>query len=235
MEPYDTRQLPSPFLDDALPRRSFAWVTWGIVASTVGVFALQLLELRRYHEDVVGDTLAFSGQALANHRYYTILTYAWAHAVAMFGDSSYFWLHIVANMVPLACLGPALEDIMGHARYLGVYLGGAIASVMVWFYFNSGNDESIIGASGAVFAVIAAIGVAVPRARVTVFLFYIVPVPMSMLAVALVACGIEAALIVMAYIPALAPYAMPDVAHSAHLGGAAFGAFYAWLVLPRRR
>ncbi len=209
------------------PRRPFAWVTWTLVATTVAVFLLQLIELHKYHEDVVGDALAFSPQALAEHRYWTVLTYAWAHAVAMFGDSGYFWLHIVANMIPLICLGPALEDMLGHWRFLGLYLGGAIASVVVWFYFNSHENEPIIGASGAVFAVIAGIGMAAPRARVTVFLFYIVPLRMSMSVLAIVACGLEVVQIVFHW--------LPEVAHSAHLGGAAFGAFYTWLVLPRRR
>jgi membrane associated rhomboid family serine protease len=209
------------------PQRPFAWVTWTLVATTVAVFLLQLIELHKYHEDVVGDALAFSPQALAEHRYWTVLTYAWAHAVAMFGDSGYFWLHIVANMIPLICLGPALEDMLGHWRFLGLYLGGAIASVIVWFYFNAHENEPIIGASGAVFAVIAGIGMAAPRARVTVFLFYIVPLRMSMSVLAIVACGLEVVQIVFHW--------LPEVAHSAHLGGAAFGAFYTWLVLPRRR
>jgi len=223
MEPYDPPHYPSY----APPRRPFAWVTWSIIATTVGVFVLQLIELHRYHDDVVGNALAFSTQALHDDRYYTLVTYAWAHAVAMFGDSGYFWLHIVANMIPLACLGPALEDLLGHSRYLGLYLGGAVASVIVWLYFNSGSDEAIIGASGAVFAVIAGIGVAAPRARVTVFLFYVLPLRMSMLAVALVICGLEVVQIILNW--------FPDIAHSAHLGGAAFGAFYTWLLLPRRQ
>ncbi|HEX4139056.1 MAG TPA: rhomboid family intramembrane serine protease [Candidatus Methylacidiphilales bacterium] len=214
--------------------RPFAWVTWTLIASTVGVFVLQLLEFRRFHDDVVGDALAFSSSALADGRYYTLLTYAWAHAVDL-GGSGYFWLHIVANMIPLACIGPALEDILGHGRYLGLYLGGAVASVLIWYFFNSDSDEPIIGASGAVFAVIAGIGTAVPRARVTVLLFYIIPVRMSMLAVALVACGIEAAFIVMQHIPPLEPWSLPEVAHSAHLGGAAFGAIYTWLMLRGQR
>jgi membrane associated rhomboid family serine protease len=220
---------------DLAPRRPFAWVTWTIIASTVGVFVLQLLELHRYHDDIVGNTLAFSSAALQDHRYYTLLTYAWAHAVDMGGDPDYFWVHIVFNMLPLACIGPALEEILGHRRYLGLYLGGAIASVLIWYFFNSDSDEPIIGASGAVFAVIAGIGMAVPRERVTVLIFYVLPVRMSMITVALVACGIEAALIVFQYIPLLAPYSLPYIAHSAHLGGAAFGALYTWLMLPRRR
>jgi membrane associated rhomboid family serine protease len=230
--------IPNPWSDEPEypsppPPRPFAWVTWTLVATTVGVFVLQLVELRRYHEDVVGDTLAFSPQALAEGRYYTLLTYAWAHAVAMFGDSGYYWLHIVANMIPLACLGPVLEEFLGHARYLGLYLGGAIFSVLVWYFFNFESNEPIIGASGAVFAVIAGVGTAAPRERVMVFLFFIIPTRMSLATVALVICGIEAVLILFAHIPLLEPYSMPDVAHSAHLAGAAFGVCYTWLMLPK--
>jgi membrane associated rhomboid family serine protease len=210
----------------ALPvRRPVAWVTWFIVGSTVAVFLLQLLSLHIYGGDIVGDSLAFSPQALAEHHYWTILTYAWVHAVAMFGDSGLFWLHIVSNMIPLICLGPALEELLGHGRYLGLYLGGAVASVLVWYVLNLHTDEPIIGASGAVFAVIAAIGTAIPRVRVTVFLFYILPLRMSMRVLALTVCGVEAASIFFHW--------MPDIAHSAHLGGAVFG-FLHVMALRRR-
>ncbi len=203
-------------------RRPIAWVTWILVGSTVAVFLLQLRALHLYHDDIIGDTLAFSPQAMADHRYWTLLTYAWAHAVEMFGDSGLFWLHIVSNMIPLVCLGPALEEILGHWRYLGLYLGGAIASALVWYAFNSeaGPDAGIIGASGAVFAVIAAVGTAAPQARVTVFLLYVLPIRMSMRVLALVVCGVEVASILFHW--------MPGIAHSAHLGGAAFGFLYVW-------
>jgi membrane associated rhomboid family serine protease len=206
-------------------KRPVAWVTWFLVASTVTVFLLQLVGLHTYGDDVLGDALAFSPQALADHRYWTALTYAWAHAVVMFGDSGLFWLHIVSNMIPLVCLGPALETILGHARYLGLYLGGAVASVLIWYVLNLDADEPIIGASGAVFAIIAGIGTAIPRARVTVLLFYVLPLRMSMRVLALTVCGVEVASILFHW--------MPEVAHSAHLGGAAFGCLYVWAV--RRR
>jgi membrane associated rhomboid family serine protease len=216
-----------PFFAPA--RRPVAWVTWFLVGSTVAVFLLQLLGLHRYGDDVVGDALAFSPQAMADHRYWTLLTYAWAHAVAMFGDPGLFWLHIVANMIPLICLGPALEELLGHGRYLGLYLGGTVASALVWLFFSSSadSDQGIIGASGAVFAVIAAIGTAIPRVRVTVFLFYVLPLRMSMRVLAVTACGVEAASIFFNW--------MPEVAHMAHLGGAAFGFLYVLAVrrMPR--
>lgn len=210
--------IPTAYPYPVPERRPWAWVTWLLVASTVAVFLLQLLGLHVYGDDVVGNALAFSGQAMAEHRYWTVLTYAWAHAVAMFGHPDLFWLHIVANMVPLICFGPALEGLLGHGRFLGLYLGGAVASALVWYVLNLQSDEPIIGASGAVFAVIAAIGTAIPRVRVTVLLFFVIPLRMSMRMLALVVCGIEVASVLF--------HLMPEVAHTAHLGGAAFGFLY---------
>ena len=211
------QQIPPgyPFVP---PKRPFAWVTWTIVGSTIAVFLFQLLELHLEGYDVVGDTLAFSGQAMDEHRYWTVITYAWVHAVAMFGNSDLFWLHIVANMIPLIGLGPALEDLLGRWRFLGLYLGGAIAAVIVWHFLNLNSDDPIIGASGAVFAVIAAVGTAAPRAKVTLYLLYVLPITLSMWAVALLVCGAELVQIIFNW--------MPEVAHSAHLGGAAFGFLY---------
>ena len=225
-------QIPQTDPYPAMARRPIAWVTWLLFGSTVAVFLLQLLALHLYGDDVIGNALAFSPEAWADHRYWTLLTYAWAHAVAMFGDSNLFWLHIVSNMIPLICLGPALEEILGHWRYLGLYVGGAIVSALVWLaftsYFSTGDDadQGIIGASGAVFAIIAGIGTAAPGARVTVLLFYVLPLRMSMRVLALVACGVEAASIFIRW--------MPEIAHSAHLGGAAFGFLYVLAVRPRR-
>jgi membrane associated rhomboid family serine protease len=196
-----------------------AWVTWGILGSTVGIFLLQLYWQHRDGVDVLGNALAFSPDAWDEGRYWTLVTYAWAHAVSLFGEPGLFWLHIVANMIPLVCLGPALEDFLGSWRYLGLYLGGAIAAALSWFYFNPGNaNQGIIGASGAIFALIAAAGTAAPRARVVVYIFFVLPVRMSLRVLAIAICGAEVAQILFHW--------MPEVAHSAHLGGAAFGVLY---------
>jgi membrane associated rhomboid family serine protease len=203
--------------------RPVAWVTWLVLGSTVSVFLLQLHELHRTGDDVVGDTLAFSPAAMAEGRWWTLVTYAWAHAVAMFGDSSFFWLHIVANMIPLVCLGPAVEELLGHWRFLGLYLGAAIFSALTWYAFDhDAGDQAIIGASGAIFGLITAAGTAAPRMRVNVYLFFVIPISMSLRVLALAACGAEIVQVIFGW--------FPEIAHSAHLGGGAFGFLYvgAW-------
>ena len=198
-------------------------VTRVLVGSTVAVFLLQLLCLYLYHEDIVGNALAFGPQALANHHYWTVLTYAWGHAVAMFGTSEMFWLHLLANMIPLICLGPFLEEILGRWRFLGLYLGGAIAAGLVWYLFEHDSDDAIIGASGAIFALIAAAGTIAPRGQVIVLVlyllpFYLLPPQMSLRTVAWLFCGVEFMQFFYGW--------LPEVAHTAHLGGAAFGFLY---------
>lgn len=210
-------------------RRPVAWVTWFILGSTVAVFLAQLLADSIYGDDFIGDALAFNGAALAHHHYWKLITYAWVHAVDLFGQPGLFWLHIVSNMLPLIWLGPMVEEIIGHARFLGLYLGGAIVSALTWYYFNGHSGEGIIGASGAIFALVAAAGTAAPGQRLYVGLFFILPpFPMRMAVLAFAICATEVVQIVFHW--------MPDVAHSAHLGGAAFGFLYVLIIrLSARR
>lgn len=220
-------RLPQVYSEPAPARRPVAWVTWFIVSSTIAVFIAQLIALHWWGDDVLGNRLAFSPDAWDDQRYWTLLTYAWAHAVPVGTDRWLhwlFWLHILSNMVPIVCLGPALEDMLGHGRYLGLYLGSAVVAALTWFaavtHLGGGGDvdDGIVGASGAVFAVIVAVATAAPRVPVMVLLLFVVPLHMSMRALAFVIVGLEVACAVFHW--------MPEVAHSAHLGGALFGFLY---------
>jgi membrane associated rhomboid family serine protease len=88
----------------------------------------------------------------------------WPLAIALDGEwfrlvSSVFlhagWLHIAFNMYVLYILGPPLERVLGHGRFLTLYLlsglGGAVAS----YWFSPVNTLSV-GASGAIFGLMTA-------------------------------------------------------------------------------
>ena len=136
------------------------------------------------------------------------------------------WAHLVGNLVFLLIFGLPAERAMGPWRFLGLFLfGGAIANLAAALTIGA-PDRIIIGASGAVSAVIGAYLALFPRAKLGVVLplglfLEFVRAPASLL------IGIWALLqVVFAYIgPTLGA-----VAWWAHLSGFAFGVVFAVLV-----
>jgi membrane associated rhomboid family serine protease len=64
-------------------------------------------------------------------------------------------LHLAFNMFALYTLGPPLERVLGHARFLAVYLLSAFAGSVAVLYFASPLTATL-GASGAVFGIFGA-------------------------------------------------------------------------------
>jgi membrane associated rhomboid family serine protease len=192
-----------------------AWMTWFLTGSILAVYVWQLLAAR-HGVDVVGTELAFSPQTFATHRPWTLFTYAWAHAIPSPHQPAYLGLHLISNVFPLFCVGPAVERWRGPWWFLALYLGGAVFSALTW-YVCAGNG-AMIGASGAVFALFTAGGMLGIQLRRVDFAFFTLPLHLSLRAAAWVLCGLEAAQMV---IPGL-----PEVAHAAHLGGALFGVLF---------
>ena len=133
------------------------------------------------------------------------------------------WAHLLGNLVFLLIFGLPAERVMGPWRLLALFfLGGAFANLFALLVIGA-PDRLIIGASGAVSAVIGAYLALVPQARLGVvvplglFLEF-VRAPASLL------IGVWAALqIVFAYIGP----AFGAVAWAAHAAGFLFGILFA--------
>jgi membrane associated rhomboid family serine protease len=72
--------------------------------------------------------------------------------------------HVGMNMLALAVLGPATEQILGRARFLAIYVAGALggSTAVMWLSEPGG---STLGASGAVFGLLGALLVTFTKAR----------------------------------------------------------------------
>ncbi|MFL6128342.1 MAG: rhomboid family intramembrane serine protease [Mycobacteriales bacterium] len=64
-------------------------------------------------------------------------------------------LHLVANMLALAVVGPSLERVFGAWRYLAVYLLAALGGSVAVYLFNPPYG-AVAGASGAIYGLFAA-------------------------------------------------------------------------------
>jgi len=83
------------------------------------------------------------------------------------------WWHLIGNMWFLSIFGNNVEDRLGSAVYLMFYLGGGLAATAAQWLINPASTSSVIGASGAVAAVLGAYAITWPWARIEslVFLF----------------------------------------------------------------
>jgi rhomboid protease GluP len=95
---------------------------------------------------------------LVNGEYYRLLTAMFLHA-SVYGFNGTLVLsnalHLILNMYILYSVGPQLESLFGHARFLIIYLAGGLLGSVFSAAFSDFNVSSV-GASGAVFAIIGA-------------------------------------------------------------------------------
>jgi membrane associated rhomboid family serine protease len=79
-------------------------------------------------------------------------------------------LHLAGNMLYLFIFGPAVEMRFGHERYLYFYLASGIAGNLAMVLMDPAARVPVIGASGAIAAVLGAYFVLYPRARILTIL-----------------------------------------------------------------
>lgn len=96
----------------------------------------------------------------------TLVTYMFLHAG---------WMHLISNMLFLWVFGDNVEDAFGHVGFVVFYLVCGAAAAYAHALMLPTSQAPLIGASGAVSAVMAAYLVLFPRARVWVLLFMRLP------------------------------------------------------------
>jgi membrane associated rhomboid family serine protease len=96
------------------------------------------------------------------------------------------FLQLLANTIALALFGLNVEDALGRLRFLAFYVLGALLALALAVLFEPNSRVPLLGASGAVAAVLGAYLVLYPRARVIgvaliPFMATIVEVPAALL------------------------------------------------------
>lgn len=178
--------------------------------ANVGIFVLGLFF----------DRLKISGMPLGDWMMY--LFALWPVGSELFKPWQLFsymflhadFMHVLFNMLALWMFGVELEQIWGSRRF-GVYyllcgLGGALGQLFVAPLFS--NPGPTIGASGAIFGILLAFGLMFPD-RLVYFYFFL---PVKAKYFVLIYVGLEI----------FALGGTSNVAHLAHLGGAAAGLLF---------
>jgi membrane associated rhomboid family serine protease len=83
-------------------------------------------------------------------------------------------MHLLGNMLFLWIFGDNLEEEMGHLGFLAFYLAGGIAAAGLQVAADPRSAIPMVGASGAIAAVMGGYLLLFPKARVDVLLFFII-------------------------------------------------------------
>jgi membrane associated rhomboid family serine protease len=162
---------------------------------------------------------------VAERQWITVLTAMFLHGG---------WAHILGNMLFLKVFGPGIEDVMGAGRYLVFYLlGGGVAS-LAQVLLDPESSVPILGASGAIAAVMGAFLVTYPHDRIRTLFFFGWFAQVALIP-AVVLVGLWFLIQLFSEVGALVTMQAGGVAYMAHIGGFLFGAFLARLFEDPRR
>ncbi|MFE6999252.1 rhomboid family intramembrane serine protease [Streptomyces griseus] len=213
---------------------SGAPVTYGLIAVCGVIFLISPLSgfggaARRSEEALL------AAQAGYFERWGVIPAELWegsAHALitpltALFVHGS--WLHLLGNLLFLYVFGAMVEERMGRVRFAVFYVGCGYAALVCYAAAHADSEQTLVGASGAISAVLGAFLYLFPKARVTSlfpFLFFL-PLRFPAWIVLVFWFGLQ-------WAAARGAGSGPGVAYLAHVAGFAVGFLCAWVLHGRR-
>ncbi|WP_436773959.1 rhomboid family intramembrane serine protease [Yinghuangia sp. YIM S09857] len=142
------------------------------------------------------------------------------------------WVHLIGNMLYLYVFGNNVEDRMGRGHFTLFYLAAGYLATYGFALLNPGSAQPLVGASGAIAAVLGAYLYLYPKARVTSLVPLLLFLPLRFPAWAVLGFYF---VLQWLYFQGLGVNGDADVAYSAHLVGFAAGFLYAWALYHRRR
>jgi membrane associated rhomboid family serine protease len=166
---------------------------WVLMAINLIFFIASLIR-----EGTILDTFGFTPNQFLDEPW-TIVTCMFVHVG--------IW-HILGNMLMLYFFGSYILGLLGEAKFLVIYFVGGLLGNLLFFLLGNEYDI-VVGASGAIYAIMGTL--AVLRPRLKVLIWFLVPVDLWILVV------IMGALIFATQIGS------GYIAWQAHIGGMIFG------------
>ena len=150
------------------PRVRFPGMTLAIVAANLAVFGwmMRLSTSLWVPAGPAVDALfarlafvpaAFTADPASLAAWATVFTSMFVHAG---------WLHLGGNMLYLWIFGGAIEERLGHWRYLAFYLACGVVATLTQWSFARTSPVPVVGASGAIAGLLGAYLLLFPRREI---------------------------------------------------------------------
>lgn len=152
-------------LRDTIPSRRVAWVTRALLALNLLAFAVELRQGRAiesfiYQFGVVpSHWIVSTGSDFLDwpRLFLTLVTFQFLHGG---------FLHLASNMLYLWIFADNVEDRLGHARFLLLYLASGIIAAVSQILIAPHSSVPMVGASGAIAGVLGSYLLMFPTARI---------------------------------------------------------------------
>lgn len=180
---------------------SMGSMTKKLIIINAVVFVLQVLFLNRF----LGYLGLVPAYAVGKGMLWQFVTYMFLHGS---------FLHLLFNMFVLWMFGSEIERYWGSSEFLKYYFFTGIGAGITNWAFNYSSIIPTIGASGAIFGILLAYGMAFPDRPV--YLYFLIPIRAKYFVMILGAIELLA----------IASPRGDNIARFAHLGGLLFGYLY---------
>ncbi len=202
-------------------------ITYALILTNFVVFVITIL----FQSQVLGSTeyagLGFRPIYLTPEylpQAYTLFTSMFIHGG---------FLHIFGNMLVLFFVGTAFENRVGWKKFILIYIIGGICGTLAHSFLNleyPANWTTLIGASGAIFAIMGGFAYSYPHDKVVMPIpigFFMILRRIKVLYAVLLFAVLETVIVIIGV--------QDQTAHFAHLGGLIGGLVVAALILRGRR
>src|SRR3989339_1220397 len=151
---------------DENPTRRTPYVTVLLIAANCVVFIREMMLPPELLEGFIGQFAAIPSQVMTNNplNWVTLISSMFLHGGIA---------HLLGNMLYLWIFGNNIEDRLGHIGFTAFYLLGGIAAALTHIIMQPDSNIPMIGASGAISAVLGAYMIAYPRARIVLLIWFL--------------------------------------------------------------
>ena len=194
MSLFDRGYMRNPYAGAERRDDSGRSMLFTLILINLGVFLSTL-----FTPESLLDTLMLSSGGIRQFKIFQLVTAGFLHVD--------FW-HFFFNMWGLYIFGGLVAPNLGGKRFLWLYLAGAVAGNLLFLILNWYSPVRLLGASGAVFAVMVGAAMFEPNRQFIVF-----PAPFPVRTRTLVVCYTVLEILLMV------SGTQDGIAHLAHLGG----------------
>ncbi len=150
-----------PIGDDQVQGGAKPLFSYTLILINVLVFGYEIMLTPDQSEMMVTTYGAIPQEIIQGQDMYTLFSCMFLHGG---------WMHLIGNMLFLWVFADNIEAVVGTFNFMIFYIIGGVAATAIHIFFNPYSEVPMVGASGAISAVMGAYLIMFPSSRIKVLI-----------------------------------------------------------------